>query len=137
MTNLYQIQDLMKEQLSDACTLKEFARRAADALEDGEALAALGFTDEDQAVIETAHTYYRGLESAEMTPAKFTLYADWSISFDGTAVYSTNSTGSKVTFRFTGLEIDMPQDRYDLHSKAGKEAFFRDLIEVENENESM
>ena len=88
MTNLYQIQDLMKEQLSDACTLKEFARRAADALEDGEALAALGFTDEDQAVIETAHTYYRGLEDAEMTPAKFTLYADWSISFDGTAVYS-------------------------------------------------
>ena len=132
MTSLYAIQNLMVEQLNDACTLKEFARRAADALEDGEALASLGFTDEDQTVIETAHTYYRNLENAEMTPAKFTLYADWSISFDGTQAYKTNSIGSEVTFRFTGKTIDMPQDRYDLHSKAGKEAFFRDLIEVEN-----
>lgn len=134
MTHLYDIQNLMTEQLNDACTLKEFAHRAADALEDGEALAALGFTDADQSVIETAHSYYRDIENAEMTPSKFKLFADWTISFDGTMAYSTNATGSKVIFRFTGKEVEMPKTSYQLNSREGKDQFFRDLIEIENDH---
>ena len=135
MTRLADILETMQEQLSDATTLKEFARRAMEALEDGEALAALGYTDEDQAVIEQAHEYYRQIVDAEMTADKFTMHADGNVGFDGTMAYHVANGGKKVTFRLTGKEIEMPQDTYCLASADGKRKFFEDLIAVEKENE--
>lgn len=135
MTRLADILETMQEQLSDATTLKEFARRAMEALEDGEALAALGYTDEDQAVIEQAHEYYRQIVDAEMTADKFTMHADGNVSFNGTMAYHVSNGGKKVIFRLTGKEIEMPQETYCLASADGKRKFFEDLIAVEKENE--
>lgn len=135
MTRIADILETMQEQINDATTLKEFARRAMEALEDGEAIAALGYTDEDQAVIEQAHEYYRQIVEAEMTADKFTMHADGNVSFDSTMAYHVANGGKKVTFRLTGKEIEMPQDTYCLASADGKRKFFEDLIAVEKENE--
>jgi hypothetical protein len=53
------IKELLEDALSDSTTHDEYLRDAISVLEDGEALAKLGITDQDQENVECLHDELR------------------------------------------------------------------------------
>ena len=50
-----EIIDLLKDEIQDAESREEWQKRALEALEDGQALLALGIGDDDQEAVEEAY----------------------------------------------------------------------------------